>query len=270
MKNFVDYIEEELKGVPDSESLYRYKKELLDKMTERANEITHSGLSDEKVIADLIRSEFPDLKGGYREYTSKIHAKKKSKANAKILTLSSIAFVLLLVIVYLGISFLTHLWSLTWLILVGGIFAMLVALFGVSIKKISAKKGKYHFGARILLALSILLTSTFLFLCLLFFTHLPKTWLIFLFAAAAVFIADGAFAAYTKQKLAIINYLIYLPIVTTLFYVIFGIIGILPWHPGWMLILLSVFADLAIIVSNVIKNSKYIYRQEVEDTWEEN
>ena len=61
MKDFIEYIESSCSGIADTPTLYRYKKKILDEITERANEITHSGLKDEAVLCDLIKDEYPDL-----------------------------------------------------------------------------------------------------------------------------------------------------------------------------------------------------------------
>ena len=61
MERFIDYIESSCSGLGKSHSAYRYKKKVLDEMTERANEITRTGLKDEKVLCDIITEEYPDL-----------------------------------------------------------------------------------------------------------------------------------------------------------------------------------------------------------------
>ena len=76
MKNFIDYIETSCADLGSSQSAYRYKKKVLDEMTERANEITRTGLKDEKVLCDIITEEYPDLKSGYNRY---IKEKRKSE-----------------------------------------------------------------------------------------------------------------------------------------------------------------------------------------------
>ncbi len=67
MKSFIDYIEDTFQGVEDDGTLYRYKRLVLERMTARANEVTHAGLRDEQVLNDLIISEFPRLKVCKRE-----------------------------------------------------------------------------------------------------------------------------------------------------------------------------------------------------------
>lgn len=54
MSSYIDYIEDTLQGVPNDGTLYRYKRQVLDQMSERAAEVTHAGLRDEKVLTDQI------------------------------------------------------------------------------------------------------------------------------------------------------------------------------------------------------------------------
>ena len=54
MRDFIEYIETSCAKLPDNHLTYLYKKHILDEMTDRANEVTHSGLKDEKVLADLM------------------------------------------------------------------------------------------------------------------------------------------------------------------------------------------------------------------------
>ena len=65
MKDFIEYIETSCAKLPDNHITYLYKKQILDEMTDRANEVTHSGLKDEKVLADLMADEYPNLDGNY-------------------------------------------------------------------------------------------------------------------------------------------------------------------------------------------------------------
>ena len=83
MNSFVDYIEESCAGLRDDKILYNYKRMLYDEITERANQITASGLKDEKVLDDLIRDEYPNIKENYKSYydakTKKLREKRRTK-----------------------------------------------------------------------------------------------------------------------------------------------------------------------------------------------
>lgn len=270
MDHFIDYIENTFIGVPDDGTLYRYKRQLLDKMTERANAITRSGLQDEKVLQDLVISEFPDLHQDYQKFYAADCAKKKEKAFGKFLLFGSVGFVLLLTIVYLSVSFLTHLWSHTWLIMLGGLSLWIVFLLGVAIKKLCTMRRLFHPIARILLALGIMLIAANVFLICLAVFHIPNSWMVFLIAVIFMFASDAVFAAATKQALAVINYLLYIPAAMSLVYVLLGELGIVAWDPGWLLMVLAVLIDAAIVAGVMINNAKYVYKQEVQDEWSGN
>ena len=271
MESIIDYIENTLKDVPDEEnSLYRYKRRVFDSMTERANEIAQSGLKDEKVLSDLVISEHPDLKEEYRKFYLADREKRKTKNFREFLAVGSVCYILLLTAIYLGVSFLRHNWAQSWLIMLGGITVLVDYLFSVAVKDISRMRRIFHPIARVLIAFNIMLTATFIFLCCVVIFHIPMSWVIYLIAVIVLFAADALFLALTKRKLAIINYLLYIPAAMSMLYVILGVLEVIAWDPGWLLMILAVIIDILIVVGIAVENSKYIYRQEVEDVWNEN
>ena len=271
MESIIDYIENTLKDVPDEEnSLYRYKRRVFDSMTERANEIAQSGLKDEKVLSDLVISEHPDLKEEYRKFYLSDREKRKTKNFREFLAVGSVCYILLLTAIYLGVSFLTHNWAQSWLIMLGGITVLVDYLFSVAVRDISRMRRIFHPIARVLIAFNIMLTATFIFLCCVVIFHIPMSWIIYLVAVIVLFAADALFLALTKRKLAIINYLLYIPAAMSMLYVILGVLEVIAWDPGWLLMILAVIIDILIVVGIAVENSKYIYRQEVEDVWNEN
>ncbi len=270
MKDFVEYIESSCADIKDSATLYRYKKKMLDIITERANEITHSGLKDENVLCDLISAEYPDIKGGYFEFAEEERLKKHAKLMRKIIGIGSAACLVRLFSSYFAVSFLTDRWDLTWLMIVGGLFGLIIYLLSFAIKRLCKMRRVFHPIARILTAGCIMLVTVFAFLFCLMVVPMPKQWTIILMGVIALFISDGIFAAVTKQKLAVINYFLYIPAIAALLYVILGAYSVVPWSIGWLLVILGVIIDLAIAVGIIIDNSRYIYKQEAEDVWNEN
>ena len=79
MRDFIEYIETSCAKLPDNHITYLYKKQILDEMTDRANEVTHSGLKDEKVLADLMADEYPDLESNYYAWAKAYKKKKLAK-----------------------------------------------------------------------------------------------------------------------------------------------------------------------------------------------
>ncbi len=205
---FTDYAEKALKKLPNTKSAYLYKQEIIARMTARANELIESGLSDNKVINELVINEFSDIEKEYYERLKKKKKSEKAKNKGSLAALGIIGYVLLLVGIFLGVSFVTGAWSKTWLIIVVGILGAVIA--GLAL---------------------------------------------------------GCFAAFArKKKFAIFALLAVIPAVTSLLYVIFGLIGLVAWHPGWLMVVASVFVDFIIVIIKAAASSK----KEVEDEkWED-
>lgn len=267
MSNFIQYIDDSLKTLPESKSLYRFKQNLIKEMSDRENELISSGLKDEKVISDLIISEYPDLKAQYAQIIKEKKKQAKKAKQSKLTVLGVMGYILTLTAVYLGVSFLSSAWGKTWLIMVGGIFALIIGITVLSIRKSAEKKNVFSLFSRIMLFISIMLVAVFIFLCSLILFNTAKTWIIFIAAVAAGLVADGIFAYITKQKFAIISYLLYIPAVAALSYVVMGLMGLIPWHPGWLIIVASLILDIAIIAVRISKNTSS--DSEEIDVWSE-
>lgn len=264
--NFTDYAEQALKGLPNTKSAYLYKQEVIARMTERANELIKSGLSDNNVINELVISEFKDIEKEY--YISRQNKNKKASAKkiSSLAVLGVFGYTLALVILYLAVSFLSNLWGKTWLILVAGILLPAAAGCVVAASKTGGKGMVRSFASRMLISLAIFVVATVSFLILLIFSGLGKSWLIFLGAAVLCLITDSAMAFACKQKSAIITLVLNIPAIGALLYVILGILGAVPWHPGWVIILISIVFDIAVVAAKIVSSSK----KEVEDEqWED-
>ena len=205
---FTDFAEKELKKLPNTKSAYLYKQEVIARMTARANELVESGLTDNKVINELIINEFSDIEKEYYERLKKKKKAAKSKNKGSLIALGIIGYVLLLVGAFLGVSFVTGAWNKTWLIIVVGILGAVIA------------------G-----------------------------------------LAGGCFALFAKKKkIAVFALLLVIPAIAALSYVVLGLVGLLAWHPGWLVVVASIFVDFLIIVGRLVISSK----KEVEDEkWED-
>ena len=79
MNAFIDYIEKSCKSLADNRMTFLYKRSTLDRMNERADEVSRSGLKDEAVIRDLIIDEFGDLVEAYPLFVKE--QKRKNRAH---------------------------------------------------------------------------------------------------------------------------------------------------------------------------------------------
>jgi hypothetical protein len=126
----------------------------------------------------------------------------------------------------------------------------------------------FHVFARILLALDVVVASVAIFLFSLVMIGFEKSWVIVIAGIGAMFVADIIYVIKTKQRLAIIFALIYIPAIATMLYIVLAGVGAVAWNVGWLLIILSLIVDFAIIAISLGKNKHY--KQEVLDSWQEN
>ena len=256
MANFIEYIDKSLADFPQTKSLYEYRQKVITEMTQRANELVSKGIKDDNVITQLIISEYPDLAGDYGKSVGEKIKKQKTVRNVKGAVIAGISYVLVLVMTYLGVSFKLGNWDKSWLIMVFGLLLpALGALVLVALKKKGESKG-FSAVSRVLLGASVAIGAVLLFLFLFFALSISKAWIVFILAVPVALIADAGYSIITKQKFNLLTYMIYIPVCASLLYVALCLTGLLSWHPGWMLIVLSVVADLVIALADMFTKSK--------------
>ena len=269
MQNFAEYINTALPDKADDKILFRFKKKILDEMNSRAAEVAgRGGIHNQKVINDLIISEHADLKSEYEEYSAKLRASAKAKRAVIGNIVGSVAYIALLVVVFLGLSFTTGMWKYTWIILVDGVLLWVDYLLSLGIIKLVSMKRIFHIFARLLLFGAVIIFTVAAFLCVVALTDLPGSWLIVIAGLIAALLCDGIFASATHARLAILHWLLYIPIIAALAFIIIGALGIIAWKIAWIIIPISVAFDLIIAIAAIGKNDKD--RMEVEDIWNEN
>ena len=262
MKKYIDYIETSCSKLKDDHMTYLYKKHILDRMTARANEITSAGLTDESVLTDLLADEFGDLEAGYNDFLET----GKKKRRRKLINIGSLVSFVLLLVSYFVVSDLTGAWGKTWLIIVGGVFALVIFYLSFAIRKLCTMRRIFHPIARVLIFGCVMLVTVFAFLFLLIMFPALTTWPILTGGVIIALAADLVFAYTTKQKFRTISFFVYMPIIASMLYILLAAYGIITWAAGWPIILLGVVADIAYIISIVMSNMKYfMYKQEVEE-----
>lgn len=266
MKSFIEYIEESCKNIKDSHIAYKYKRKILDEMTERANEVTGAGLRDEKVLTDLLASEYPELEKNF--YVFEKEEKKKARASLlrKLFAVGGVLFFIAIFVAYFSVSKSTGAWDKTWLIIVGGIFSMIVFYTSFLIKRLYHWHRFLHPLARVLIAGCIMLVAIFTFLFVLMMYDPGFSWIFVILGIVISFIADLVFAFRTKQKFRTVSLFVYIPAIFTMLYIILAGIGVISWLTGWLLIFAGVGVDLAIFMAIIAHNAKYfMYKQEDEE-----
>lgn len=264
MKNYPDFIENQMKNHPNDELTFAYKKSVLDAMEKRSAVLRKRGLTDEAVIADLVCSENRNLEKGYSDFLAKEKDRKRIKALPRNIGIYLIA----LVAAFLGIGFATDVWHPTWLLIEGGVSFMVIYLL-VFLTAHLTDTPLFPL-ARVCVAGSVMVLAQFVFLVIRIPFGVENAWLLFLAAVALMLLADGILASLTKQKFAFLSWLLYIPAVTGLLYALLGITGIVAWHPGWWMMVAAVVADVLLVVGTVLYKGRYSIKQELENIWKEN
>ena len=261
--NFIDYIEESCKNIEDNHISYIFKKKLLDKMTNRANEMSKAGLRDEKVIADLLASEFPDIENQYLEFEKAEKKKARSKFLRTVFALGGVIYFIAIFATYFFVSGATGDWGKTWLIIIGGIFSMIIFYVSFLIKRLYHWHRFLHPLARILVAGCVMLASIFVFLFVLMMFDPGMSWIIVILGIMATLIADLIFAFTTKQKFRTIFLFAYMPVLATMLYIVLAGSGLITWLAGWPIIFVGLAVDFIIALTIAASNAKYfMYKQE--------
>lgn len=267
MEKFIDYIEMSCSKLKDNHMTYLYKKSLLDKMTERANEITGAGLNNEKVITDLLCDEFGNLEAGYPAFVKEEKRRQRAHMMKYVFPIGGLIMLILIFITYFTVSRITLSWDKTWLIIVGGIFAMIIFYLSFAIKKLCRMRRIFHPIARVLIAGCVMLFMVFVFLFWLMM--LPEeviTWPVLPIGIILMLVSDLIFSYSMKQKFRTVSLLIYMPAIAAMLYVVLAAYSIVSWSGGWVIILSGLVADLGYILFVIMGNMRYfMYRQEVEE-----
>ncbi len=263
MKNYPDFIENQMKNHPNNELTFSYKKSVLEAMEKRSALLQKRGLDDENVIIDLVCSENMNIEQGYFDFL----AKEKDKKRIKNLPRNIGIYMIVLILAFLSIGFTTSVWHPTWLLIEGGVTFMVIYLL-VFLTAHLTDTPLFPL-ARLCVAGSVMMLAQFIFLVIRIPFGVENAYLLFPAAVALMLIADGILASLTKQKFAFLSWLLYIPAVTGLLYVLLGITGFIPWHPGWWMMVAAVAADIFLVVGTVLYKGRYSIKQELENIWKE-
>lgn len=266
MQGLTEYIESELKDFEYDSILLKFERNLVEEGNETEERVRKAGLSDEKIMLDLVKSAHSDLKSEYTSFRKKeLKLNFEKKTHKFLLIATPIYFLVIMAVVYLSVSFSTGNWGQSWLIIIGFVTVWVDTVAGIFIKELVDKRRLFHPIARVLLWGAVMMTATFVFLVGLIMYKITDFWVVFPAGVAVGFFADALFAKATKQPLRIINYLVYVVAAMTMIFLVICGMHLVPWNRGWLLIILSLVADVVIIILKVIDNRKYIYRPEDDD-----
>lgn len=257
VERFKEFLVSEFRKIAPTKEAMDYRKEVLGNLIDKAQELRIKGMTDEEMIFNACIESLGDFEDTLRDFDSKRVMLKKELYRGKIVSLSAALAAVLIVVVYLVVSFaVPNSWSTSWLILVGGAFAGVIALLSVVIAK-AAKKRKYL----AIVGLSspiIVLAFVFGFLVSQLLFHGQNSWFAFLIMVIALLGTDAVLCCVFPVN-KIIRTLVLLAAVEVTFalvYVMLGVASIVPWSPYWLLPVVGVAVDFGILIGTAVVSKK--------------
>ena len=263
-ERFKRYLEQQFRAIRPTLAAAEYREKMLKQLMDRAQELRIKGMDDEDLIYDMCIDELGDFGATLAAFDEQEHKVANAKRNALLGAVCGVGAVLALVVIYLIVSFLVpNSWGLTWLILVGGAFAGVIAFSVVLLVKFG--KAKKYIAMRLMPPVIIVLLCVYLFLLLQLVAEVEMAWLTFLVMVMMIAVFDGVMAFITDFKFRWIELPIVIEVFCVMLYVIIGIaVGAAFWHPGWLLCLGGVVAAIAEAIAIIAnRNSKKDAKEKV-------
>ncbi len=266
---FKSYLEAQFRQIPPTRSAMELRKSTLLKMLDRAQELRIKGVNDDELICSMVIGELGDFASSLQEIQNKKTKKDMVARTVKAAAALVIGLIVMLTIAYITVGAVTGLWHPTWLIMLGGIFAGIIAALVFVIAKL-VKKERFAI-VRALIAVCEVLVSVFVFLLLQLVFGLYGSWLTFLAMVILIFGVDTAIAFALNAKGKWIELPIFVEIFCVMLYVMLGIIlGPIAgaaniWHPGWILCLGGVVAFAVEMVVFAVRKNKAAKQLKSED-----
>ena len=263
-ERFKRYLEQQFRAIRPTLAAAEYREKMLKQLMDRAQELRIKGMDDEDLIYDMCIDELGDFGATLAAFDEQEHKVANAKRNALLGAVCGVGAVLALVVIYLIVSFLVdNSWGLTWLILVGGAFAGVIAFSVVLLVKFG--KAKKYIAMRLMPPVIIVLLCVYLFLLLQLVAGVERAWLTFLVMVMMIAVFDGVMAFITDFKFRWIELPIVIEVFCVMLYVIIGIAaGAAFWHPGWLLCLGGVVAAIAEAIAIIAnRNSKKDAKEKV-------
>lgn len=263
-ERFKRYLEQQFRAIRPTLAAAEYREKMLKQLMDRAQELRIKGMDDEDLIYDMCIDELGDFGATLAAFDEQEHKVANAKRNALLGAVCGVGAVLALVVIYLIVSFLVHnSWGLTWLILVGGAFAGVIAFSVVLLVKFG--KAKKYIAMRLMPPVVIVLLCVYLFLLLQLVAGVERAWLTFLVMVMMIAVFDGVMAFITDFKFRWIELPIVIEVFCVMLYVIIGIAaGAAFWTPGWLLCLGGVVAAIAEAIAIIAnRNSKKDAKEKV-------
>ena len=264
-ERFKSYLEAQFRQIAPTKAAMEYRIDTLNKMLDRAQELRIKGITDDELIYNTVIAELGDFASTLRGYENQIIKKEVSRRVGTFGIAIGIGYIIGLVLCYLIVGFVAHIWHPTWLIIVGGVLIGVIALMITFATRCA--KHKSYLPLRSLIVGTEVIASVVVFLFLQLVGKVTGSYLTFLAMVALVAVVDTVIAFVTNSRFKWIELPICVEAVCVMLYVILGISlsygGVSIWHPAWLMCLGGVLCALVEIIVVLGKRANDKKKEEI-------
>lgn len=258
------FLEEKFRQVTPTKGAMEFRKQTLKRMENYAQDLRVKGMEDEDLIFDMCVQELGDFDQVLKDFEANpLQEEMGNHRKVNYIILGVAAGIFAMVVAYLLLGVLAHLWHPGWLLLVGSALLGVAAgfiLLAVKCGKeaVKTKSNVKWILMRLCVVVVIVMFAVIIFLCWQILAPAPRfAWYTFLVMVNVMFLADTVIAFITKSKIAFWESLATLIVTVVMVYVMVGVAVPHFWHPGWMMFPIAVFIDLVLIFGKIwAKNSQ--------------
>ena len=264
MKDYTDFIDitlSDLSGDPSlSEDLEKFKHKRKAQMRDREVELRKRGLSNSKVIRDLIISENVDCRHDFIKEQRKSLEDRVERRLFNLKLLLSVAYYIFVGILFLLDTFYNKDFAHSWLIIVAGI--VLYADFLLVMPAPLHYKGKRRLSFSHGVYTAVLISSFFLWLVMDVVFKMHNSAVIITATLLIITTFDSFVPVIANEKHAIWHTIITPPGIGCWLYLTLGLLHKIHWQTGWMLIVAGIAVSLIIFVIHYNRSNRLMERAE--------
>lgn len=242
---FKQFLQLEFQKIPPTKAGAEYRRQLLHDLLDYARELKLKDIAEEEIIYNLAIKKLGNIDELLQAFEAERLIERTSAKKRSVAMITSISILVPSFLVFLVGSLVVTppIWSWSWIILLGGIFAALSTLLMLYMINNKSRAKKVFIRASVFIIVSIWVVFASLVLMLIDknVTNIDKWYTSFIALPAALALADIAVSLATNSKGKWLSVAADIIIFYVILYVI--LVVLIPGysHPGWLLILLGIF-----------------------------
>lgn len=264
MKDYTDYIDNALKDLYSDpsleEDLDRFKAERKMAMRDRETTLRKRGLSDSKILNDLIISENKDIRADFINHRRETLEKRIENRLFYLKILLSISYFIFVGIAFLLDTFYNKDFDYSWIIIVASIVLYTDVL--LMMPKKWHYKGKRKLPFSVATTIAILFTAFFFWLIMEIIHQMPNSAVVITATMFLITFFDSFIPVLTHEKHGIWHTIMAPPGIGLWAYITLGLLHVIHWATGWMLIVAGIAVSLIIFVIYYSRSHKLLIKSE--------